>query len=127
VNRATIEANGDAWATKPRPISATAPSISRSGCRVPFILFAKNPYYWTLLIKLDTMKMLLIEDPTASYAAYQSGEAMMIRDVPVEGDPALKGNPNFTSNPYRALLYLPERCKARVLRSEGPPGSEPGA
>jgi len=124
VNRATIEANGDAWATKPETYICNGPFYIKEWVPSSFILFAKNPYYWDASsIKLDTMKMLLIEDPTASYAAYQSGEAMMIKDVPVEEIPALKGNPEFHIEPLQGTYYIclndakPEFSDPKVRRA----------
>lgn len=105
VNQATIEKNGDAWATKPETYICNGPFMIAEWVPSSYILFKKNPYYWNAsAIKLDYMKMLLIEDANASYAAWQSGEAMMIKDVPTNEIPSLSGNPEFTSSPCRARI-----------------------
>ena len=51
-------------------------------------MMTKNPYYWNAdAIKLDGIKWNLIEDSNASYSAYQTGEVLMIKDVPTEEIP----------------------------------------
>jgi peptide/nickel transport system substrate-binding protein/oligopeptide transport system substrate-binding protein len=107
VNQAIVEANGDAWATQPETYVCNGPFYIKEWVPSSYILFAKNPNYWDAgSIKLDTMKMLLIEDPTASYAAWQSGVTMMIKDVPVEEIPALQGDPEFHIDPLQGTYYI---------------------
>ncbi len=107
VNKATIEANGDAWATKPETYICNGAFYIAEWVPSSYILFKKNPYYWNAdAIKLDSMKMLLIEDPNASYAAWQTGEAMMIKDVPTAEIPSLRGNPEFYIEPLLGTYYI---------------------
>ncbi|MGI5971627.1 MAG: peptide ABC transporter substrate-binding protein [Oscillospiraceae bacterium] len=107
VNQATIEKNGDAWATKPETYICNGPFYISEWVPGSYILFKKNPYYRDAdSIKLDSMKMLLMEDPNASYAAWQTGEAMMIKDVPTEEIPSLQGNPEFHIDPLLGTYYL---------------------
>jgi len=107
VNQATIEKNGDAWATTPESYICNGAFYISEFVPSSHILFKKNPNYWNAdAIKLDSMKMLLIEDANASYAAYQSGETMMIKDVPTAEIPALKGNPEFHIDPLQGTYYI---------------------
>ncbi|NLT14859.1 MAG: peptide ABC transporter substrate-binding protein [Clostridiales bacterium] len=124
VNQATIEANGDAWATKPETYICNGAFYIKEWVPSSYILFAKNPYYWNAeAVKLDTMKMLLIEDANASYAAWQSNEAMMIKDVPTNEIPSLNGNPEFYIEPIQGTYYiclndtLPEFSDPRVRQA----------
>ena len=83
VNRATIEANGDAWATKPETYICNGPFYISEWVPSSYVTYTKNPNYWDAdAIKLDTLKLLLIEDPNASFNAYETGEAMMVKDLP---------------------------------------------
>ena len=57
------------------------------------IVLSKNPNYnggWdTSKIVSDTITLLLLEDSSAAYAAYNSGEAQLIKDVPTDEIPSL--------------------------------------
>ena len=57
------------------------------------IVLTKNPNYvggWdSSKIVSDTITLLLLEDSSASYAAYNSGEAQLIKDVPTDEIPSL--------------------------------------
>ena len=107
VQEATIEANGDGWATN-------AETYISNGCFyvsewVPgsHILMSKNPNYWNAdAVKLDGIKFNLIEDANASYSAYQSGEVLMIKDVPTEEIPSLEGNDDYYVDPIIGTYYL---------------------
>mgnify|MGYP000647650244 CR=1 FL=1 len=56
-------------------------------------MLTKNPNYvggWdSSKIVTDTITLLLLEDSSASFAAYNSGEAVMIKDVPTDEIPSL--------------------------------------
>ena len=107
VNKATIEKNGDAWATKPETYICNGPFYISEWVPSSYILFKKNPYYRDLgSIKLDSIKLLLIEDANASYSAYQTGEAMMIKDVPTAEIPSLRGKEDFFIDPLLGTYYI---------------------
>ena len=70
-------------------------------------MMTKNPYYWNAdAIKLDGIKWNLIEDSNAAYSAYQTGEVLMIKDVPTEEIPSLKENADFYVDPIIGTYYL---------------------
>lgn len=93
VQQATVEANGDAWATKPETYICNGPYMITEWTSLERIVCKKNPYYkggWDNdRIVTDTINFLLIEDPSASFAVYNSGEAVMIKDVPTDEIPSL--------------------------------------
>jgi ABC-type oligopeptide transport system substrate-binding subunit len=94
VQKATVEANGDAWATKPETYVCNGPYMIKSWTPGERIVCVKNPNYnggWDKdKIVTETINFLLLEDSSAAYAAYTSGEALMIKDVPTEEIPGLK-------------------------------------
>ena len=94
VQQATIEANGDKWATTPETYVCNGPYMIKSWTPGERIVCEKNPNYnggWDKdKIVTDTINFLLLEDSSAAYAAYTSGEALMIKDVPTEEIPSLK-------------------------------------
>lgn len=91
VQEATVTANGDAWATSAATYISNGPFYVSEWVPGSYIMMTKNPYYWNAdAIKLDGIKWNLIEDSNASYSAYQTGEVLMIKDVPTEEIPSLK-------------------------------------
>lgn len=107
VQQATVEANGDAWATKAETYISNGPFYISEWVPGSHILMSKNPYYWDAdAIKLDGIKWNLIEDSNAAYSAYQTGEVLMIKDVPTEEIPSLTGSDDFYVEPIIGTYYL---------------------
>ena len=107
VQQATVEANGDAWATKAETYISNGPFYVSDWVPDSYIMMTKNPYYWNAdAIKLDGIKWNLIEDSNAAYSAYQTGEVLMIKDVPTEEIPSLKENADFYVDPIIGTYYL---------------------
>ncbi|MEG2036717.1 MAG: ABC transporter substrate-binding protein, partial [Ruthenibacterium sp.] len=107
VQKATVEANGDAWAIAPETYIGNGPFMITEWVPGSHIVFGKNPNYWNKdAIKLDSIKALLMEDPNAAYSAYQTGEALMIKDVPTEEIPSLEGKPDFHVDPLLGTYYI---------------------
>ncbi len=107
VQEATIEANGDAWAVDPSTYVSNGPFMITEWVPGSYILTEKNPYYWNAdAIKLDSIKWNLIEDANAAYSAYQSGEVMMIKDVPTEEIPSLLGQDDFYVDTILGTYYI---------------------
>ncbi len=94
VQKATIEANGDAWATKPETYVCNGPYTITEWTPSEKIVCKKNENYkggWdSKKIVTDKLTFLLLEDSSASYAAYTGGTAQLIKDVPTEEIPTLK-------------------------------------
>jgi oligopeptide transport system substrate-binding protein len=107
VNEATITANGDAWAVDASTYISNGPFYMKEWVPGSHITFAKNPNFWNVsAVKLDTLTFLLMEDSNASYNAYNTGEALLIKDVPTEEIPSLTGNPEFHVEPIIGTYYI---------------------
>ena len=93
VQQATVEANGDAWCTSPDTFVSNGPYMITDWTPSERIVLTKNPNYvggWdSSKIVSDTITLLLLEDSSASFAAYNSGEAVLIKDVPTDEIPSL--------------------------------------
>ena len=93
VQEATVEANGDGWCTSPDTFVCNGPYMITDWTPSERIVLSKNPNYvggWdSSKIVSDTITLLLLEDSSASYAAYNSGEAQLIKDVPTDEIPSL--------------------------------------
>lgn len=107
VQQATVEANGDAWATAAETYICNGPFYISEWVPSSYILMSKNPYYWNAdAIKLDGIRFNLIEDANAAYSAYQTGEVLFIKDVPTEEIPSLTGASDFYVDPIIGTYYL---------------------
>ncbi|MBB2183377.1 peptide ABC transporter substrate-binding protein [Lachnospiraceae bacterium MD1] len=107
VQQATIEANGDAWATKAETYIGNGSFYISEWVPGSHITMKKNPNYWNAdAIKLDSIKFVLMEDSNAAYSAYKSGEVLMIKDVPTEEIPSLQGNSDFYVEPIIGTYYV---------------------
>ena len=93
VQQATVEANGDAWCTSPDTFVSNGPYMITDWTPSERIVLTKNPNYvggWdSSKIVSDTITLLLLEDSSASYAAYNSGETVLVKDVPTDEIPSL--------------------------------------
>lgn len=93
VQQATVEANGDAWCTSPDTFVSNGPYMITDWTPSERIVLTKNPNYvggWdSSKIVSDTITLLLLEDSSASYAAYNSGEAVLVKDLPTDEIPSL--------------------------------------
>ncbi len=107
VQQATIDANGDGWAVAADTYVCNGSFYISEWVPGSYIMCTKNPNYWNAdAIKLDAIKFNLIEDPNASYSAYQTGEVLFIKDVPTEEIPSLEGNAEFHVEPIIGTYYL---------------------
>ena len=93
VQQATVEANGDSWCTSADTFVSNGPYMITDWTPSERIVLSKNPNYvggWdNSKIVSDTITLLLLEDSSASFAAYNSGEAVLIKDVPTDEIPSL--------------------------------------
>ena len=111
--KASVEKNGDKWATKPETYVCNGPYMITEWTPSEKIICKKNPNYkggWdNSKIVTEQLTFLLLEDSAASYAAYTSGQALMIKDVPTEEIPSLKKSTDggdFYVDPILGTYYL---------------------
>ncbi len=107
LHQATIEEHGEAWATSPETyISNGAFSITEW---VPgqHIVMSKNTNYRAAdEIVLDTLTFALIADENAAYSAYQNGELLALKSIPINEIPSLADNPEYNLDPLLGTYYL---------------------
>lgn len=107
VQQAVVDAAGDQWCLKPDTYVSNGPLKMIEWVPGSHITFAKNENYWNAdKITLNTLKFVLMEDANAAYSAYQTGEVSMIKDVPTEEIPALKGTEEFHVEPGMGISYI---------------------
>ncbi|MBE5980874.1 MAG: peptide ABC transporter substrate-binding protein [Paenibacillaceae bacterium] len=107
VQKAAVEGAGDQWSLKPETYVSNGPLKMTEWVPGSHITFAKNENYWNAdKVTLNTLKFVLMEDSNAAYSAYQAGELQMIKYVPTEEIPALKGTDAFHIDPSMSVSYL---------------------
>lgn len=107
MQKKTIEAAGDGWATKPESYVTDGPYYMTEFTDGAQIVFSKNPYYWDAAnITFDKIVWHLIEDANTSFTAYNQDEIQLIKDVPTEEIPSLRGNPEFFVEPIMGTYYV---------------------
>ncbi|MEE1315015.1 MAG: peptide ABC transporter substrate-binding protein [Faecalimonas sp.] len=107
VQKATIEANGDKWATSAETYVSNGAFNVTEWVPGSHIIVSKNENYWNKdAIKLDSIKFVLMEDANAAYSAYQNGTLLLAKDVPTEEIPSLKDNDEFVVETICGTYYL---------------------
>lgn len=107
VQKASVEANGEQWSLKPETYVSNGPLKMIDWVPGSHITFSKNENYWNAdKVTLNTLKFVLMEDSNAAYSAYRTGEVAMIKDVPTEEIPSLKGKEEFHVEPNVGVSYL---------------------
>ena len=83
VQKATVEANGDKWTTKPETYVCNGPfKITEISTGEKYVL-EKNENYWDAdNVKMDKITLRYILDNSTALTAYESGEVDGIRNIP---------------------------------------------
>ena len=117
IQKATVDANGDQWTLTPDTYICNGPLKMIEWVPGSHIIFAKNENYWNAdAVTLNTLKFVLMEDSNASYSAYQTGEVQMIKAVPTEEIPSLKGKEDFHVDPIMGTYYLSFQTEKMCIR-----------
>ena len=107
VKKDVVEANPDGWSLDPKTYVSTGPFKLTEWKQGSHILVTKNEYYWNKdAVKLDGIKCLLMQDQNAAFSAYESGEASMIKDYPVEEVTTMQKRPDYKSSPKLGISYI---------------------
>jgi len=107
VKKDVVEANPDGWSLDPKTYVSTGPFKLTEWKQGSHILVTKNEYYWNKdAVKLDGIKCLLMQDQNAAFSAYESGEASMIKDYPVEEVTTIQKRPDYKSSPKLGIAYV---------------------
>lgn len=106
VQQATIEANGEKWATSADTYISNGPFKMTEFVRGQYILMEKNENYWNAdAIQLDSLKFLLMENDAASLTAFQNGTAQFVRSLPSDEINKLKGTDEFHQDAKQSISY----------------------
>ena len=107
VKKDVVEANPDGWSIDPKTYISIGPFKLTGWEPGSYLMFEKNENYWDAdSIKLDGIKCLLMQDQNATFSAYESGDALMIKDVPTQEITTLKDRSDFHIDPILGTYYL---------------------
>ena len=107
VKQEIVEANPDGWSIDPKTYISTGPFKLAEWKPGSYLMFEKNENYWDAdSIKLDGIKCLLMEDQNAAFSAYESGDALMIKDIPTQEITTLKERADYHLDPMLGTYYL---------------------
>ena len=107
VKKDVVEANPDGWSIDPKTYISTGPFKLTEWKPGSYLMFEKNENYWDAdSVKLDGIKCLLMNDQNATFSAYESGDALMIKEVPTQEITTLKTRSDFHVDPILGTYYL---------------------
>lgn len=107
VQKTTIDANGDSWATKAESYVSNGAFYMKEWVPGSHILLMKNPNYRDAdSIKLDGIKFCLISSSNSAYSAYQNGELHFSNTFPSEELSSFRDSSEFHQYPVLRTSYL---------------------
>ena len=116
VLKATVEANGEAWATKADTYIGNGPYRMTEWIPSSYIMYEKNPNYWDVdSLGTEKIKFVLMEDDNAQHAAYAAGELQFIDGVPNDEIDTLKAQPDFYIEGQLGTYYISFNIKDPAL------------
>ena len=117
VQKKTIEAAGDSWTVDPKTYITDGPYYMTEFTDGSQIVFTKNPNYWDAAhITFEQIVWHLIEDANTSYTSYNEGTIQLIKDVPTEEIPSLKGSSEFHVEPIMGTYYVSFNTKKAIFQ-----------
>ena len=107
VKKDVVEANPDGWSIDPKTYISTGPFKLTGWEPGSYLMFEKNENYWDAdSIKLDGIKCLLMQDQNAAFSAYESGDALMIKDIPTQEITTLQKRSDYHLDPQLGTYFI---------------------
>lgn len=107
VRKDLIEANGDAWATKPETYIGNGPYKMTEWVPGSHILYTKNENYWDFdNLGTKNIKFVLMDDDTAILNAFKQKEILFADSMPQDEIDAWRDKPEFNIEGQLGTYYL---------------------
>ena len=107
VKKEVVEAKPDGWTLDPKTYISTGPFKLAEWKSGSYLMLEKNENYWNKdAVKLDGIKCLLMEDQNAAFSAYESGDALMIKDIPTQEITTLQKRPDYRLDPQIGTYFI---------------------
>ncbi len=125
VQKATIEANGDKWTTKPETYICNGPFKITDMKLGESVTLEKNENYWDAdNVKMEKITFRYIKDQSTALTAFESGKVDGIRSVPLADVPRLKQEsddyyiiPGFSETYYLINIHKKPFDDVRVRKA----------
>lgn len=121
VQQACVEAapdvatNPGAWALEPG-YTVSGPYTLESWEHNQNMVYVKNPNYWNAEnVKIERLELMLSDDDTAIFSAYQNGDLDFIDSVAADQIASLKGNPEYYVAPQLGTYYASFNVKSKLF------------
>ena len=116
VQQAAVEANPDGWATDPSSYVGNGPYKLVEWVHDSYMLYEQNENYWNIEnLGPDAIKFVLMDDPGSQLAAYETGELLVIEDVPTDEIKSLSGNADFYKEGQIGTYYVSYNTENEIL------------
>jgi len=107
VKKDVVEANPDRWTLDPKTYISTGPFKLTEWKSGSYLMLEKNENYWNKdAVKLDGIKCLLMQDQNAAFSAYESGDALMIKDIPTQEITTLQKRSDYHLDPQLGTYFI---------------------
>ena len=107
VRQDVIEANGDAWATKPETYIGNGPYKITEWVMGSHITMSKNENYWNYeKLGPQNIKFVLMDDDTSILNAFQNGEILFADSMPNDEIDAWRNKPEFNLQGQLGTYYV---------------------
>ena len=107
VKKDVVEANPDGWTLDPKTYISSGPFKLSEWKSGSYLMLEKNENYWNKdAVKLDGIKCLLMQDQNAAFSAYESGDALMIKDIPTQEITTLQKRSDYHLDPQLGTYFI---------------------
>ena len=107
VKKDVVEANPDGWTLDPKTYISSGPFKLTEWKSGSYLMLEKNENYWNKdAVKLDGIKCLLMQDQNAAFSAYESGDALMIKDIPTQEITTLQKRSDYHIDPQLGTYFI---------------------
>ena len=116
VQKATVEIAGEAWATEPSTYIGNGPYVLKEWVHDSYMLYEKNKNYWNVeKVGPEQIKFVLMEDDNAGLSAYETGELLMIDNIPNDELSSLSTKSDFHKEGQLGTYYISYNTKNEYL------------
>ncbi|MFA9463763.1 MAG: ABC transporter substrate-binding protein [Velocimicrobium sp.] len=107
VKQDIIESAGESWTLDPATYVSNGPYKLKEWVHDSYILMEQNENYWDIAnVGPKEIKFVLMSDPSAQLAAFESGEVAFIDDIPTSEIAAQKEQSDFHMDPQLSVAYV---------------------
>lgn len=117
VQKATVEEAGESWSTDASTYVGNGAYKMTEWVHKSYMLFEKNENYYDVEnLGPNKIRFVLIEDPSAKLAAYQSGEVVYSDNLPVDEMDKMRESGDLVTPPQLGTYYVSYNTQNEFLK-----------